>query len=1512
MSADADQGVDPHRVAEILVDFRGDGARRGSGYRIHGTAVLTAAHVVAGAKSLRVRFDAGLPSEWSTEATLRWSSARHDLAVLRIEPRAGEGHEHLPGARFGRVTDRAAVLNVQAVGFPRFKLRLTGDGPRPDGPHPPEAGNCYRDTHQVDGSVAVLSNRRGGTFEVTVPVPPADPGGHVSPWEGMSGAALWCGSRIIGVLAEHHPGEGPGRLTARRVDRCIADLPAEDRDGLDALGPAVLDPPGDGLPVSGSTAAWRARLAAVRELFAPARLLDREEELSELVDFCAGDRPYLWWQAGPWAGKTALMSSFVLDAPSGVDVVSFFVTRRHGPGEADSTAFTESLAAQLSALADQEAPESGGSGPRPGDLRLLFQAAADRVREAGRVLLVIVDGLDEDSPADPASPSIASLLPRRPPANMRVLVSSRPHPPLPVDVPGDHPLRSCPVRELPPSPHARALQDAAEHELGTVLRGTGVERRVLGLIVVAGGGLSRTDLAQLTGRAPLEIADVLKGSVGRSVSGRPVPAGQTVYFFSHDTLRDTAEQSFRDEETDELRARLHDWAGAWHERGWPEDSPGYLLRDYPHLLLAGHDRDRLARCATDRRRHERMRLRTGNDYLALTEIGMAHDVNVRADAPDPSLALRLALLRDELARPYEDMPVCLPSAWELLGEHTHAEALVRSVGDETRRLWAMGRLAETIAGGGDHERAETVAGLIEYPRTRTDTLARIALRAGDHERAEAIAMSGGEFPGELLTGLAVDAESSGDCARVDRLASLSRWPYLSGLLARCAVAAAQRGDHERAEALALSISGEDAALYRAEALVDAATAAAGRTDRAGREAARSLRATAAGLVRSVEDEGPRLHVLARLAAYDHDWDLAERYEEEAETYEHLPEGEFDWLVELAARAGDYERAEELAHAHPSLTSPRPFGPVLVAESMAANGDYAQAERLAGTLPKPTAAEAFAQIALRAATAGDHGDARRSLAACEEAMTPATDPVLHADGIVSALRALDTPTSATGQDATGRDATGQDATGQRRARARSLTGLAEEKVRQIADRERRRAVLDRLVPAACAAGEGERMEPLLRSLAAPVDVARGLCVLAEDAARSGDPDRARTLLGEARSLAHAAPGSGAREDALGRLVRAAAAADEPGLAQEAFTALSDPEVMQRAVSELAESAPDAGARHRLERFARTVPDPYHHGMAHVALARAAVRGDEPDRARLLLDTAQRSARICLELLLPITDPLDRISPGVRCEIILTELIKAAAELGERRLARGFMAEAMDLAAQNDNAITRSSDIRSLLAATDGVCDEKEIASMTRQARAVLTRVHPADRDRELSFLVRDLSRIGQYGPARELTYAVESPHEHAYALAELATAVATAGGTGTGRQLLGEARTALDARTVTNPAHALKTMAKAYALVGEHELADESAFALHSRHDRAAALVELAALDLRARDESSAPAVRDRCALRATRRAAEALAFEVWTEIHWIFQDGSGPLSFAVGLDPRCADVLLELGSTPGR
>ena len=65
-------GLTAARVAEIIVESATGERRRGSGYLVAPGRVLTAAHVVASAVSVRVRFEADRPGERVLEAEVRF------------------------------------------------------------------------------------------------------------------------------------------------------------------------------------------------------------------------------------------------------------------------------------------------------------------------------------------------------------------------------------------------------------------------------------------------------------------------------------------------------------------------------------------------------------------------------------------------------------------------------------------------------------------------------------------------------------------------------------------------------------------------------------------------------------------------------------------------------------------------------------------------------------------------------------------------------------------------------------------------------------------------------------------------------------------------------------------------------------------------------------------------------------------------------------------------------------------------------------------------------------------------------------------------------------------------------------------------------------------------------------------------------------------------------------------------------------------------------------------------
>ena len=337
-------------------------------------------------------------------------------------------------------------------------------------------------------------------------------------------------------------------------------------------------------------AARSAYLEQVRRIVPPdpPGLRDRDAELAELSRFCVdpGGASYAWWRAGPWAGKSALLSTFVLRPPAEVReqvrVVSFFITARLAARDTRE-AFTEVLLEQLAALLGRSLRPVLPEATREAHLLdLLSQAAAECARAGGRLVLV-VDGLDEDRgvTTGPDAHSIAGLLPADPPAGMRVIVAGRPNPPVPDDVPDWHPLRDpAIIRPLTASPHARDIQRLGRQELHRLLRGSQAEQDVLGLLAAARGGLSASDLAELADTSLLEIEEILHTVTGRTLQGRPSlldPNGRPeVYLLGHEGLMAPATE-YLGGRLDGYRERLRFWAGRWRARGRLAETPEYLL-----------------------------------------------------------------------------------------------------------------------------------------------------------------------------------------------------------------------------------------------------------------------------------------------------------------------------------------------------------------------------------------------------------------------------------------------------------------------------------------------------------------------------------------------------------------------------------------------------------------------------------------------------------------------------------------------------------------------------------------------------------------------------------------------------------------------------------------------------------------------------------------------------------------------------------------------------------------------
>ncbi|TQM42870.1 S1 family peptidase [Pseudonocardia cypriaca] len=1017
---DAEPGIDPHRVAEVIA--RGsDGGRRGSGYRVAPGVVLTAAHVVADARDVRVRFDADTDGEWSAPADEVVADPASDLAAVLIDPPDGA-----PTCAFGRIGEHPDELVVQAVGFPRFKLKNY------------ERAGSYRDSHQAVGTVAPLSNRRSGRLEVTVRPPEQDPDPATSPWEGMSGAAVWAGRRIVGVVTDHHRSDGLNRLAATRITELL-DAPAGD-----AVRPLrdLLALPTDLPDVTGSVRRPASYLLQVRDI-APERLLGREQELRELAGFA---EQYGWWEGPPWAGKTALMAWFALHPPPAVEVVTFFVgTGRAGTSDGD--AFLGAVTEQLAALAALARDTPATTVDRRRGLLALLDAAARRCRDARRRLLIVVDGIDEDTGPAAREPSIASLLPRHPPAGVAVLVTSRPGRSLPVDVPADHPLHHCDRRRLAVSPHAREVEHFARRELRERLREGPLHEDLIGLITASGGGLTRDDLAELTDTSPFAVADLLSGAFGRSVATRTRRAGgaERGYVLAHRTLREAAEHELGPR-LDRYRTRLHVWCEDHQRRRWPPDTPAYLLHDHPRMLAVTGDAQRLTDLATDPLRHERLLEVTGGDAAALDEITLAQLVGARGGEPDLVAAVLLAVRREELTSRNRHVPVRLPAVWAALGRGERAAALARGLTKRSKRQAALAAAALTAAEAGHLDDAQALAERVPDRDRRDSVFAGMAASAVLHDSERAERWARGCTPQRRVVALAQVATglAAKDLQRARAIVA-ELVPLAQDTRSRCAVVAAAVAVGELGWAEAL-VGGavRGAARTRVSAELANALSAAGEVARA-EEVAAGIRRPAARLpvlaafvrddvargddvaalrhlaqlqdaARSVANPGDALSELVTLVrAVSRDHAVAGGLLAEAEhlAVHGLREDRREWaLARLAvahAAVGATARSEELldqvGDAHRLADALTEIAQLAVRRGDARRAD-AVVRRVPGTSRRMLA---IADLAAAFAAAGDRARAAARAAEAEGMARRSTDPnrlLIMCDRVVDGLVAID--------------------------------------------------------------------------------------------------------------------------------------------------------------------------------------------------------------------------------------------------------------------------------------------------------------------------------------------------------------------------------------------------------------------------------------------------------------------------------------------------------------------------
>ncbi|MFI1067094.1 hypothetical protein ACH4TC_35075 [Streptomyces spororaveus] len=379
-------GLDAERLVSLSAD------ERGSGYLLTPDLVLTAGHCVGMRDSTAtvrkyVRRGGGydLSDEPHTFTVVAKGTQDTDFALLTsttADPFGTGSLDRYVEVRLGRLVGEEAVP-AQTLGFPRSQLYEAGT-------------EQFLNVEDARGAILPRTGARHLVQQVNFQIQSGSPraGRGASWWSGMSGAALFSGDHLVGVITDDRA-KVDGRLHALPVSRIFGDdgseeakacllaamsLPADATVLLDPVwaGGEVLQPAYSPLPLRD----LRSEAALLEARYEVVPFTGRAQELSALVDWCqqADGRRMRLITGGGTVGKTRLARELCRR-----------MARKHWV-----TGFVDPLCADFSNvcdLAEKRLLVIDDADARAGQLEALLTTAAEHpARHSLRILAVAHNG----------------------------------------------------------------------------------------------------------------------------------------------------------------------------------------------------------------------------------------------------------------------------------------------------------------------------------------------------------------------------------------------------------------------------------------------------------------------------------------------------------------------------------------------------------------------------------------------------------------------------------------------------------------------------------------------------------------------------------------------------------------------------------------------------------------------------------------------------------------------------------------------------------------------------------------------------------------------------------------------------------------------------------------------------------------------------------------------------------------------------------------------------------------
>lgn len=373
-------------------------------------------------------------------------------------------------------------------------------------------------------------------------------------------------------------------------------------------------------------------------LSAHSDVLDRDDDLTAILD-ALSNRSSMWVTGAPWSGKTSVTCELYrqLTAHTSYTAIAFFCIDRYTNRSRD---YCKALSAQLAELLDRPRLVHSDTSVAIDQLAIMLDELVERESATGRHVVLILDGVDEQSQQEPFVPLLVN---RR---DISIVIATRDRATAEDKLPRHHVLLSSPERSILPNEYSRASRRTIEQHLLAALKDSS-SRSLTGVLSAVPQPLALDELSllsQISLSDAVAALEVLGLAVREFRRDRRPPA----YAFAHAEVGRRARDLFDPSQAGAIWNLIFSMGMEAAGQQWPRQTPTVILALFPDSILKRYEYDRDSALSaalgfgTSYRRLALARLGTGAEHAAALRSLIGSELS-KTDV-DEIVVLRLVIL----------------------------------------------------------------------------------------------------------------------------------------------------------------------------------------------------------------------------------------------------------------------------------------------------------------------------------------------------------------------------------------------------------------------------------------------------------------------------------------------------------------------------------------------------------------------------------------------------------------------------------------------------------------------------------------------------------------------------------------------------------------------------------------------------------------------------------------------------------------------------------------------------